>query len=156
MKKGKAKAKKSARKAKRAKKVKKAPKKAAAVKPPVHAINWFELPAADFSRACRFYSQVLNVKDLEVMEMGGMRMGMLPAPNGGVGGAVVHGPGYVPTENGTLVYLNGGKDLNGLLNRVEGAGGRVLMQKTLITPDIGYFALFVDSEGNKVALHSRK
>ncbi len=63
----------------------------------------------------------------------------------GIGGAVVAGEGCVPSEVGPLIYLNSGKDLSPVLNRIEGAGGRVVLPKTLINEDAGYFALFIDS-----------
>ena len=69
-------------------------------------------------------------------------------------GSIVQGNGCIPTENGTLVYLNGRNDLNNILKRVEDAGGRVVLEKTLINKESGYFALFMDTEGNKLALHS--
>jgi predicted enzyme related to lactoylglutathione lyase len=81
-------------------------------------------------------------------------MALFPA-NEGLGGAVVVGPGCVPSNVGPLIYLNGGPDLNDVLSRIEGAGGRVVMAKTLISDDAGYFALFIDTEGNRLALHSR-
>ena len=61
---------------------------------------------------------------------------------------------FLPARQGTLVYLNGGNDLTIVLTRVDDAGGKVLLEKTLITPEIGYYATFLDVEGNKVALHS--
>jgi len=89
--------------------------------------------------------------------MGNDLMGFLPADpmQGGIGGAIIKGDGYEPCNKGTIVYLNGGDDLQVLLDRVEAAGGKVLTPKTHITEEIGYFAFFLDTEGNKVALHSR-
>ncbi len=81
-------------------------------------------------------------------------MAFFPAKNG-IGGAIVAGPGSTPCATGTLLYLNGGEDLNQILSKVEEAGGRVVMSKTLINEDSGYFAIFIDSEGNKLALHSQ-
>jgi hypothetical protein len=74
----------------------------------------------------------------------------------GIGGAIVAGPGSTPSDTGTLIYLNAGKDLSHVLERVEPAGGRIVMPKTLINKESGYFAIFIDSEGNKLALHSNK
>lgn len=74
----------------------------------------------------------------------------------GIGGAIVAGPGSTPSDTGSLLYLNGGKDLNLILEKVEAAGGRIIMPKTLINEEAGYFAIFIDSEGNKLALHSKK
>jgi len=130
--------------------------KAAPVAKPMNAINWFEIPVTDYNRAATFYCIILGVRRLDFMEFGGVKMGMLPVKNGGVGGAIVHSHSHVPSDRGALVYLNGGKDLTAVLSRVESAGGRVVIPKTLITKDIGYMAVFMDSEGNKVALHSSK
>lgn len=119
-----------------------------------HALGWFEIPAADFDRARRFYSAIFDF-DMPEMEMGPCRMGFFLSEQGkGVGGAIVAGEGYVPSQTGSLVYLAGGADLAVVLDRVAGAGGTVLVPKTQITPEYGYFAYFQDSEGNKVGLHS--
>lgn len=64
------------------------------------------------------------------------------------------GSGYVPSDSGSLIYLNGGDDLSLVLDKVEPAGGRIIMPKTLISEESGYFAVFIDSQGNKLALHS--
>lgn len=85
----------------------------------------------------------------------GSEMAFFPSEDG-VGGAVVSGDGYEPNDKGSLVYLNGGEDLSDALSRVEKAGGKVIVPKTQISPEIGHFALFIDTEGNKVALHSPK
>ena len=61
----------------------------------------------------------------------------------------------MPSDCGPLIYLNGGKDLNNVLNKVEEAGGRIVMPKTLISKEMGYFAIFIDSQGNKLALYSK-
>ena len=82
---------------------------------------------------------------------------MLPADmqNGGIGGGIVQGDGYVPSAEGVLIYLNGGEDLNGPLSKAEQAGGKILLPKTSIGGN-GFMALFFDTEGNKIALHSMK
>jgi predicted enzyme related to lactoylglutathione lyase len=74
----------------------------------------------------------------------------------GVGGAIVYGNGYKPSADGTVVYLNAGEDLNIILNRVVPAGGKAVTPKILITEEIGYSAFFIDTEGNRVGLHSAK
>lgn len=120
-----------------------------------NVINWFEIPAKDFDRACNFYSEVL---DGTVQKMPGgempMEMGFLPGTEPGVvGGAVVKGEGYEPNGSGSIVYLNGGDDLSVPLSRVEKAGGQVVMPKTNIGEN-GFIAQFMDTEGNRVAFHS--
>ena len=118
-----------------------------------NAINWFEIPASNFERAVSFYSAVFN-SEMPTQEIMGNQMAFFNADQQGVGGAVCHGEGYTPTENGALVYLNGGDDLGGPLSRVEGAGGSVMMPKTKISDEIGFMAIIKDTEGNRVAFHS--
>jgi predicted enzyme related to lactoylglutathione lyase len=122
-----------------------------------NVLSWFEIPVTDFERARAFYSQIFDF-DMPKMQMGANMMGffLMDQNAGGIGGAICQGQGYVPAQNGTLVYLNGGSDLNIVLNRVEKAGGKIVLPKTLINPELGFFAIFIDSEGNKVALHSMK
>jgi len=121
-----------------------------------HALNWFEIPAADFSRAVKFYNEVLQC-EMHTQDMNGIEMAFLPMQaEQGVGGTVCAGEFYKPSGEGTMVYLNGGEDLNIPLSRVENAGGKILVKKTKITDEIGYMAVFLDSEGNKVAFHSPK
>lgn len=119
-----------------------------------HSVSWFELPTSDFDRAKAFYSTIFDF-DMPVMSMGPeVTMGiLLHERESGVGGAIVTGH-RKPSADGALVYLNGGRDLSAVLSRVEGAGGKVVQAKTLIAQDHGYFALFNDSEGNCVGLHS--
>ena len=64
------------------------------------------------------------------------------------------GKDYKPTTDGALLYLNAGEDLQAMLDKVEKNGGQVILPKTEISPEMGYFALFIDTEGNKLGLHS--
>lgn len=116
-------------------------------------INWFEIPASEFNRAVNFYKNVLSV-ELTEMDMHGSKMAFLPSDGKNVSGAIVQSPDHVPSMNGALIYLNGGDDLQPLLNKVEKNNGRVLVPKTQISPEMGYFAIFTDTEGNKMAFHS--
>ena len=122
-----------------------------------NAVNWFEIPVTDFKRAKKFYSKIYDF-EMPEMAMGESTMGFLlhDAEKGGIGGAIVQGLNYVPSKEGSKVYLNGGEDLKTVLDRVEGAGGKVIMAKTQITPEYGYFAVFEDTEGNEISLHSAK
>lgn len=110
----------------------------------------------DFERAKKFYSTIFDYQ-MDEMEMGPIMMGFLPSnpENGGVGGAIVHGPGLSqPSHNGVRVYLNGGDDLSIVLNRVATAGGKVMEPKTEIPGGFGFYATFEDTEGNAISLHS--
>ena len=122
-----------------------------------NAVDWFEIPTTNLERACAFYEQVFAFK-LQPMELANkLRMAMFPIdPAQGVGGALTHHPEfYTPSQTGTLVYLNADPDLDVALERVRKAGGQVLVPKTQISAEYGYMAVFVDCEGNRVALHSK-
>ena len=120
-----------------------------------NAINWFEIPANNLKRACDFYANVLS-QEVHTQDINGIKMGFLHNGEDGVGGALVAGDGYSPSKDGALVYLNGGDDLSTPLSRVEKSGGQVVLSKTKISDENGYFAIFIDCEGNKVAFHSPK
>ena len=122
------------------------------------AVNWFQIPASDIVRAKRFYETICDCA-LERLEAGpGMEMWSFAADRqqGEVGGAIVAGEGAVPSPTGTAVFLNANPDLQAVLDRVEGAGGKILMPKTAIGMEgVGHFAMIADSEGNTVGLHSQ-
>ncbi len=120
-----------------------------------NALNWFEIPSSDFQRAKKFYETILGA-EMHATTMGDYQMAFFPMDEGKVGGAVTHHAMMKPSADGTTVYLNANPDLTTVLDRIAKAGGQVIVPKTEITPEIGFFAMFIDSEGNKVALHSQK
>ena len=93
-----------------------------------NAINWFELPAINFGRAVKFYSEVLAA-ELQQFDHGPIKMAFFPHAQEGVGGAIACGEGYKPQAEGPIIYFNGGDDLSTPLARVEPAGGKVVMPK---------------------------
>lgn len=118
-----------------------------------NSLNWFEIPVKNFERAKAFYETLYNAK-IETMPHPQMKYGMLPCDmQNGVGGGIVEGEGFEPSANGTIVYLNGGDDLSIPLAKVEKAGGKILLPKTSIGGN-GFMAHILDTEGNRVALHS--
>lgn len=120
----------------------------------VNAVSWFDIPVTDFDRARLFYNTIFDF-EMPDIPMGPVRMGILLHEQGkGVGGAIVAGAGRVPSATGTMVYLAAGRDLSTVLDRVSGAGGAVVQSKMLIAPGMGFFAVFTDTEGNSVGLHS--
>lgn len=124
-----------------------------------NVIGWVEVPVANMERAMKFYETVFDFK-IERHQMGPLDMGWFPfVENGaGSGGSLVYQKEfYNPSKEGVLVYFTSrAGDLKIELARVEKAGGKVLQTKTLIAEGFGYMALFIDSEGNRVALHSRE
>ena len=121
----------------------------------VNVLNWFEIPAADINRAEKFYSQILDVK-MQSMDFGSLKMSTFPMDGGGVSGALCQGEPYKPSQDGSLIYLNANPDLSAALSKVEEAGGKILMPKKQISEEYGFMSLIIDSEGNRVALHSNK
>lgn len=118
-------------------------------------ISIVEIPTADFPRAVKFYQTILGVT-IQEMEMDGVQLGVLPNDEGTVNVVLAKGSDYKPSADGALLYLNAGEDLQPTLDKVGQNGGQVILPKTPISPEMGFFALFIDSEGNKMGLHSMK
>ena len=122
------------------------------------AISWFQIPATDIARAKKFYEKVCGIELEQLLASPGMEMWGFPADweKGEISGALVCGEGAVPSATGTAVFLNADPDLQVMLDRVEAAGGRIIIPKTAIGMDgAGAFAMIADTEGNTVGLHSR-
>lgn len=119
-----------------------------------NALNWFEIPVTDFDRAVTFYNTVLGI-DMRRQEFNGVMNGVLPYDSGdhrGVGGSLIHDPRVKPARDGITVYLNVDGKMDAVLARVANAGGQIALPKTDI--GMGHIALIIDSEGNRVGLHS--
>ncbi len=120
-------------------------------------VGWFEIPVKDMDRAIAFYEKVFDCK-LDKQVMGDLQMAWFPWGDDGkgAGGSLVYHEQFYETSRhaGTLVYFSS-EDCSVELGRVEEAGGKVQIAKRLIAPDIGYMGVFLDSEGNRIAVHSR-
>jgi len=112
-----------------------------------------EIPTKDFARAVAFYEFILDVK-IEEADMGNVKLGLFPNDGESVFVQLIHGNEYKTSKEGTLIYLHGGNDLQVVAKKIETKGGKMLVPRTEIGPDMGFYALFTDSEGNKVGLHS--
>ncbi|MFM2387730.1 MAG: hypothetical protein RL660_2487 [Bacteroidota bacterium] len=117
-----------------------------------NAITWFEIPVSDFERARAFYEAIFEI-EMATSELEGYKMAFFPN-TGGVTGAICFGESYIPSGNGVLLYLNASPDLNAVLERVMENHGHILVPKTAIGEGMGYYAIVVDSEGNRLALQS--
>ena len=122
-----------------------------------NAISWFELPATDLDRAQKFYETIFGFS-LIPMDTPNIQMRMFPIqdPQNGVGGALCKTDGFhkPSATEGPLIYFNANPDVQRVLDKVEEAGGKVIVPKTEISPEYGHMAVFIDCEGNRVALHS--
>jgi uncharacterized protein len=121
-----------------------------------NAISWFEIPAVDLDRAQKFYEAIFDIK-MVPLDMPQLKMRMFPVESPmNIGGALCYAPGfYKPsTTDGPLIYLNANPDVQNVLDKIESAGGKIVVPKTEISPEYGHMAVFIDSEGNRIALHS--
>ncbi len=117
-------------------------------------VVWFEIPVNDMQRAKTFYETVFGITIKDV-DFGGLKMGWFPNEGHGATGTLIKQESYVPSQEGTLVYFNS-KDIEGVLDKVVAAGGKVYQPKTQISEEHGYMGVFIDSEGNRIALHSEQ
>lgn len=118
-------------------------------------VSIIEIPTSDLKRAITFYKSILDI-NIEEVEMGEVKMGVLSSVEGTINVVLANGSDYKPTSNGSIIYLNGGDDLQSILDKIQPNGGKIIVPKTEISPEMGFFALFIDTEGNKLGLHSSK
>jgi len=121
-----------------------------------HPITWFELPVTDMDRAIKFYNAVLEGECSEPSNDGTRTTAIMPYGMVAGGGSLTLTEGFSPGSDGVVIYLNGGDDLQVILDRVEAAGGKVTYPKTDMGGDMGFLATFTDSEGNTLGLFSQK
>jgi len=122
-----------------------------------HAISWFEIGTTDLDRATKFYETIFGISMIP-MDLPNIKMRMFPLDDmvSGIGGALVYSGGFhkPSATDGPLIYLNGNPDVDNVLEKVEAAGGKVMVPKTEISPEYGYMAVILDTEGNRIGLHS--
>ena len=122
-----------------------------------NAISWFEIAATDLERAQKFYETIFGIS-LQPMDLPNIKMRMFPLDDmmTGVGGALVDSGGFhkPSATDGVLIYLNANPDVQTVLDKVEEAGGKIVVPKTEISPEYGFMGVFVDTEGNRIGIHS--
>lgn len=121
----------------------------------MNAINWFEIPALDLERAFQFYTSVLhgNVRK-GTFGNGELILFNVPFNTGeAVGGSIVVREDLKPTTDGAVIYLNAFGKLNNAVEKVESAGGKVIVPEMNLGK-FGFAAIIIDSEGNKIGLLS--
>lgn len=121
-----------------------------------NAISWFEIPATNLERAQLFYETILGIKLIK-LDLPNIKMRMFPLDDQtGVGGSLCDSGGFhkPSATDGPLIYLNANPDVQLVLDKVAGAGGKVLVPKTEISSEFGHMAVIIDTEGNRIAFHS--
>jgi len=114
-------------------------------------VVWFDLPVADLARASRFYGALLGIK-VHQEKAGNMNFAVLEHGPDGNGGCLIPNAKDVSAA-GILVYMNVDGRIRDALRQAEKHGGRVLKALESIGPH-GFRAVVLDSEGNRIALHS--
>lgn len=114
-------------------------------------IVWCDIPVIDLERACDFYSQVLDVK-VEKMQYDDLDLGVFYHQEG-------NGACLMPNENeagqlkGPLIYFNVTNRIEEAVDMVSELGGQ-LIEDIHSLGEYGFRAVILDSEGNRIALHS--
>lgn len=125
-----------------------------------NAINWFQIPVLETNRAKKFYETILDIemKTQNIPEMDEeltffpFTPSVIRATSGRVSGALAKNKRSKPSMDGITVYLNANPAIQNVIDRIEPAGGKILLPKTKI--NAGYFSVFIDTEGNRVGLHA--
>ena len=120
-----------------------------------NAVSWFEIYVSDIDRAAAFYTTVIGRDLIDLPSPDEGQMKVFSGEDGGANssGALVKHPMGQPSPGGTMVYFQS-DDVANEADRVEAAGGKVMMPKTSIG-EYGFIAMFVDTEGNHVGLYSK-
>ncbi len=114
-------------------------------------IEWVEIPTADFQRGLNFYNSVFKLS-MEPIDSGTEQMACFPTGEG----AIFYKEGYLPSDQGSMISFTVPDSIEETALRVEALGGKVLIPKTPIDEEgRGYFAVCIDSEGNKIGLYEK-
>ena len=127
-----------------------------------NVLTWFELPVTNTARAKKFYETILDItmttklfpETNEELTFFPYDPTIIQATSGRVTGALTKSPNNAPSQNGTLVYINASPSIQHILDKVEQAGGKIVMPKTEM--NAGFIATIIDTEGNKVGLHAEQ
>lgn len=115
-------------------------------------IAWVEIPAVQMERAVKFYNALLGI-NMEILDFGREKMACFPNDEG----AISVSPGFRPSKDGVLVSFDMGSELEQAVGTVSSMGGEIVQPITKIEAEgRGFFALFVDPEGNKVGLYGNE
>ncbi|AQX07370.1 VOC family protein [Elizabethkingia ursingii] len=123
-------------------------------------ITWFEIPVNNTQRAKKFYETILDIEMTsqfiaetnETLTFFPYDPEVIQATSGRVTGVLTESENSSPSANGTVVYINASPNLQSVLDKVQPAGGELI--SPVINIKAGLIAFILDSEGNKIGLHS--
>jgi predicted enzyme related to lactoylglutathione lyase len=118
---------------------------------------WTDIPVTNLDRAIKFYSAILG-KEVRRLSEGRMEYGLLPHEEQNASGCLVvrgdsGGVDNRPSANGPLIYLSVEGRLDEAVETARKNGGKVLRARQKIG-EHGFRAVIIDSEGNRIALHT--
>jgi uncharacterized protein len=114
-------------------------------------ISWVEIPTLNFDRALSFYNSVFRL-NMQGEDYGIEKMACFPSGEG----AIIEAKGYQPSEHGVVVSFLVPDSIDETIERIKANGGKIIQPKTKIeSEEKGYFAIFTDSEGNRIGLHEK-
>jgi len=116
-------------------------------------IQWLEIAATDIERAKNFYAKVFNL-EFQFIEMPETKMYMFGQSGREGSSGLCQSPENKPSTDGTIIYFKC-DDVAVEAACVEDAGGNLIVPKTDIG-EFGFFAQFIDTEGNRIGMHSEK
>ncbi len=119
-----------------------------------NTVCWVDIPVTDLGRAITFYSAVLG-EPVKKESGHGMEFGLLPHADSNVSGCLTIMKDAAPSANGPLVYLSVDGRLDAAIAAVAPNGGRIVQERHPLGP-YGHRAIIMDTEGNRIALHSQK
>ena len=114
--------------------------------------SWFEIPTLDIKRAKKFYETLFD-SELDKKENADNEYYLIP-DNENPAGALIRNEKVIPSPGGVLLYLNIDTDIKKSVKRIQKAGGRILKDIEEVDGYPGQFAVFVDSEGNRIGIHA--
>lgn len=119
-----------------------------------NTVVWFDIPVSDLDRAIRFYEAVTQSRMQRLTLDNGDETALFASQDGGVTGSLYKSPEDQPSRFGSRVYLNAEPSIDDWIERIKAAGGRMEVEKTEVPGHRGYYAYFIDSEGNRVGLNA--
>lgn len=133
-------------------------KKLGKIDPHTNVLTWFEIPVSDIDRAKKFYETILDIQMVKRSDGADEAVffpsdpNVVQATSGRVTGVLSKSGRNSPSGNGTMVYINASPEIQKVLDKVEKAGGKILLPKTHMIA--GFIAVIQDTEGNRVGLHA--
>ena len=118
----------------------------------VNRAVWFDIPVADLDRATKFYAEVLAI-GVAQESFGDFKFSVLDHQDGN-GGCLVPNADEVSAERGILLYMNVDGRIRDAIAKTTAHDGKIIEDIHSIGPH-GFRAIILDSEGNRLALHSR-